>query len=69
MSGWSENETARLRTRYLGTDADFEKLVRYLSAVWTLADIGKLERGDLFVTWDEYFGREKVIRSVAKPTP
>ena len=69
MSGWSEIETARLRARYLGTDEDFAKLVRYVSAVWTLEDVEKLERGGLFVTWDEYFAREKVIRSVAKPTP
>ena len=67
MSGWSEDEKARLRSRYLGSDEDFEKLVRCLSAVWTLADVERLERNDRFVTWDEYFGREKVIRGKSNP--
>jgi hypothetical protein len=65
MSVWSEDEKARLRSRYLGSEEDFEKLIRHLSAVWTLADVEKLERSGRFVTWDEYFGREKVIRGGA----
>ena len=67
MSGWSEDEKARLRSRYFGSENDFEKLAHCLSAVWTLADIEKLERSGRFVTWDEYFGREKVILSERSP--
>jgi hypothetical protein len=68
MSVWSEADEARLRSRYLGSEEDFEKLMRYLSTVWTLADVERLERSGRFVTWDEYFGREKVIRSGARPS-
>lgn len=67
MSAWSENETARLRSRYLGSEEDFEKLVHYLRAIWTLADVERLEHSGRLVTWDEYFGREKLIRGAAKP--
>ena len=67
MSVWSEAEKARLRSRYLGSEEDFDKLMEYVSAVWTAADVERLETSGRFVTWDEYFGREKVIRGGAKP--
>lgn len=66
MSVWGEDEISRLRRRYVGDEADFEKLAGYLAAVWTAADLQKLERDDLFVLWDAYFRREKLIAGKLK---
>ena len=58
---WADDDIEELRRRYVGADEDFDKLERYLRAAWTRVDWDNFGRSRLFITWDAYFSREKLI--------
>lgn len=66
MLEWTEYEIERLRRRYVGTEDDFAKLLRYLSVAWTRADLKKFEQSGSMLAWDDYFRREKLLRSTER---
>lgn len=61
MPAWTDEEVGRLKRRFVGADEDFGKVLACVQAVWTAADLERLEHSNGFLAWDAYFMREKII--------
>lgn len=65
MPQWTEYEIERIKGRYVGSEEDFAKLLRYLSVAWTNKDLKKFEQSGKLLAWDHYFQREKLVGNTA----
>lgn len=66
MPDWTSEQVERLRRRYVGTDEDFDKLIRYLAVAWTPTELEEFLRSQRSIAWDDYFRREKLLRGVER---